>query len=77
MRVAADGYIDLSDGRRVRTPGYHDHAVDPVPPLRCRCVARAMTGVIPPHVARLLGHRRECRRISIGRKCAAELQAGP
>jgi hypothetical protein len=31
MRVAADGYIDISDGRRVRTPGYHDHAVDPVP----------------------------------------------
>ena len=31
MRVAADGYIDLSDGRRVRTPGYHDHQVEPVP----------------------------------------------
>jgi len=31
MRVAADGYIDLSDGRRVRTPGYHDHGLEPVP----------------------------------------------
>ena len=31
MRVAADGYIDISDGRRVRTPGFHDHGVDPVP----------------------------------------------
>jgi hypothetical protein len=31
MRVAADGYIDLSDGRRVRTPGFHDHRLDPVP----------------------------------------------
>jgi hypothetical protein len=31
MRVAADGYIDLSDSRRVRTPGYHDHRLDPVP----------------------------------------------
>ncbi len=31
MRVAADGYIDLRDSRRVRTPGYHDHGVDPVP----------------------------------------------
>lgn len=30
MRVAADGYIDLRDGRRVRTPGVHDHGVDPV-----------------------------------------------
>jgi hypothetical protein len=31
MRVAADGYLDLSDGRRVRTPGYHDHRLEPVP----------------------------------------------
>ena len=31
MRVASDGYIDLSDGRRVRTPGFHDHRLDPVP----------------------------------------------
>lgn len=31
MRVAADGYIDISDGRRVRTPGYHDHGAEPVP----------------------------------------------
>ena len=31
MRVATDGYIDLSDGRRVRTPGYYDHAVEPLP----------------------------------------------
>ena len=31
MRVAADGYIDLTDGRRVRTPGYYDHGVEPVP----------------------------------------------
>ena len=31
MRVASDGYIDLTDGRRVRTPGFHDHRLDPVP----------------------------------------------
>jgi len=31
MRVAADGYIDLTDSRRVRTPGYHDHGLEPVP----------------------------------------------
>ena len=31
MRVAADGYLDLTDRRRVRTPGYHDHRLDPVP----------------------------------------------
>ena len=31
MRVAADGYIDLTDRRRVRTPGFHDHRLEPVP----------------------------------------------
>jgi hypothetical protein len=31
MRIAADGYIDLSDGRRVRTPGFYDHGLEPVP----------------------------------------------
>ncbi len=31
MRIAADGYLDLSDGRRVRTPGFHDHGLEPVP----------------------------------------------
>ena len=31
MRISADGYIDLRDSRRVRTPGYHDHGVEPVP----------------------------------------------
>lgn len=31
MRIAADGYLDLSDSRRVRTPGYHDHGLEPVP----------------------------------------------
>jgi hypothetical protein len=30
MRVATDGYIDLRDSR-VKTPGYHDHGVEPVP----------------------------------------------
>lgn len=31
MRVAADGYIDLRDGRKVRTPGaYDDPGVEPV-----------------------------------------------
>jgi len=31
MRIATDGYIDLRDSRRVRTPGNHDHGIDPVP----------------------------------------------
>ena len=31
MRIAADGYLDISDTRRVRTPGYHDHGLEPIP----------------------------------------------
>ena len=31
MRVATDGYIDIGDGQQVRTPGYHDHTIEPVP----------------------------------------------
>ena len=32
MRIAADGYLDISDGRRVRTPGLHqEDKVEPMP----------------------------------------------
>ena len=31
MRIAADGFIDTRDQRRVRTPGRHDEVVPPVP----------------------------------------------
>jgi len=31
MRIAADGFIDVRDGRRVRTPGMHSEEVTPVP----------------------------------------------
>ncbi len=30
MRIAADGFIDTRDGRRVRTPGVHQDTVEPV-----------------------------------------------
>ena len=30
-RVHADGYLDISDRRRVRTPGNHEVRVDPAP----------------------------------------------
>lgn len=56
MRVAADGYIDLSDGRRVRTPGYHDHGVEPVPE------AEAIAFLLS-HSFR--GHRRLVRAMSV------------
>lgn len=31
MRISADGFIDLRDQRRVRTPGYYEAEVDPMP----------------------------------------------
>jgi hypothetical protein len=31
MRIAADGFIDVRDGRRVRTPGIYQENVKPVP----------------------------------------------
>ena len=31
MRVSADGYIDISDRRRVRTPGLYSDSVEPMP----------------------------------------------
>lgn len=56
MRIAADGYIDLQDSRRVRTPGYHDHAVEPVPE------AEALAFLLS-HSFR--GHRRVIRPMSL------------
>ena len=31
MRISADGFMDLSDGRRVKTPGTSDTGVEPMP----------------------------------------------
>jgi hypothetical protein len=31
MRVSADGFIDIRDGRRVRTPGNHNKVIEPLP----------------------------------------------
>ncbi len=56
MRVATDGYIDLRDGRRVRTPGYYDHAVEPAPE------AEALSFLLS-HSFR--GHRRIVRPLSL------------
>jgi len=55
MRVATDGYIDLRDSR-VRTPGNHDHGVDPVP--EAEAVAFLLS-----HSFR--GHRRIVRSLSL------------
>lgn len=56
MRVAADGYLDISDGRRVRTPGYHDHALEPVP-------QEEAIAFLLSHTFR--GHRRIVRPLSL------------
>jgi hypothetical protein len=56
MRVAADGYIDLSDGRGVKTPGYHDHGVDPVP--EAEALSYLLSHTFP-------GHRRIARPLRI------------
>lgn len=56
MRVAADGYIDLSDSRRVRTPGYHDHGLEPVP-------EEEALAFLLSHAFR--GHRRIVRPLSV------------
>ena len=57
MRVAADGYIDLRDTRRVRTPGYHnDQSLDPVP--EAEAVAFLLS-----HSFR--GHRRVVRPLTV------------
>jgi hypothetical protein len=56
MRIAADGYIDLRSSRRVKTPGNHDVAVDPVPE------AEAIAFLLS-HSFR--GHRRVIRPLSL------------
>jgi hypothetical protein len=56
MRVATDGYIDLRDPRRVKTPGNHDHGVEPVP--EAEAVAFLLS-----HSFR--GHRRIVRPLSV------------
>jgi hypothetical protein len=59
MRIAADGYIDLRDGRRVRTPGYHDHGVEPVP--EAEALSFLLSHSFP-------GHRRIARSMSIAER---------
>ena len=59
MRVAADGYIDLRDGRRVRTPGFYDHPVEPA------TEAEALSFLLS-HSFR--GHRRLVRSLTLAER---------
>ena len=59
MRIAADGFIDISDGRRVRTPGYHDNGVEPVP--EAQALSFLLSHSFP-------GHRRVIRTLSLAER---------
>lgn len=56
MRIAADGYIDLTDTRRVRTPGQHVQNLQPVP--EGEALAFLLSHAFP-------GHRRVVRPMTI------------
>lgn len=63
MRIHADGYIDLRDPRRVRTPGLDSRTVEPIP--EDEAVAFLLSHSFPGHrkVVRPLteSHRRRIR----------------
>ena len=59
MRVAADGYIDCRDGRRVRTPGPSDVSVDPLP--EAEAISFLLSHSFP-------GHRRIVRTMTEGER---------
>ena len=52
LRISADGFMDLSDRRRVRTPGARDTGVEPVP--EAEALAFLLSHSFP-------GHRRVVR----------------
>lgn len=59
MRIAADGFIDVSDGRRVRTPGYHEQSVEPVP--EAEALSFLLSHSFP-------GHRRLVRSLTLAER---------
>ena len=59
MRIAADGYIDVSDGRRVRTPGNHNSDVEPVP--EAQALSFLLSHAFP-------GHRRIVRTLTLAER---------
>jgi hypothetical protein len=59
MRIAADGFIDVRDGRRVRTPGHHSEEITPVP--EGEALAFLLSHSFP-------GHRRVVRGLTEGER---------
>lgn len=66
MRVSADGFIDVSDGRRVRTPGNHNTVVEPLP--EAEALSFLLSHSFP-------GHRRVIRGLTLG-ECRMMRMAG-
>jgi hypothetical protein len=66
MRVATDGYIDIRDERRVRTPGFHDDSVEPMP--EGEALAFLLSHSFP-------GHRRMVRSLSTAERRQIRLAA--
>jgi hypothetical protein len=61
MRISADGFIDLRDKTRVRTPGYHEVNADPMP--ETEAVAFLLSHSFPGHrkIVRSLTSRERAR----------------
>ena len=56
MRISADGFMDLSDGRRVKTPSASDTGVEPMP--ESEALSFLLSHSFP-------GHRRITRALSL------------
>jgi hypothetical protein len=66
MRIAADGYLDISDGRRVRTPGLHAETVEPMP--EAAALSFLLSHSFP-------GHRRIVRSMTTAERSRIQLAA--
>ena len=66
MRVATDGYIDIRDGRRVRTPGLSTESVEPMP--EAEALSFLLSHSFP-------GHRRVVRGLNVGERRSMQLAA--
>ena len=66
MRVATDGYIDIRDERRVRTPGFHDDSVEAMP--EGEALAFLLSHSFP-------GHRRIVRSLTVSERRQIRLAA--
>ena len=66
MRVATDGFIDVRDGRRVRTPGLSTDLVEPMP--EGEALSFLLSHSFP-------GHRRIVRCLNVGERRSMQLAA--